>query len=67
MVAVVAGLILAVLGLLVCVVLGALYVQYLARAHWHVLEKGILAGEYVVADLAEGEGGRKEGHGLLRG
>jgi hypothetical protein len=58
----------AIIGTVVCVVVGIAYAQRVVRTHYHVLQKYTLASDYVVADLAEGAlplglGGREEGLG----
>jgi hypothetical protein len=58
----------AIIGTVVCVVVGIAYAQKVVRSHYHVLQKYTLASDYVVADLAEGAlplglGGREDGLG----
>jgi hypothetical protein len=50
----VAVVVFAVVGAVVCVVVGLAYAQKVVRSHWHVLQKYTLAEDYVVADLGEG-------------
>jgi len=54
MVLVVALVAFALVGAVVCVVMGVVYVQGLARTHFHVLQKYTLATDFIVADLADG-------------
>ena len=51
---VVAVVLFALVGAVVCVVLGVAYAQKVVRSHYHVLQKLTLASDYIVADLAEG-------------
>jgi len=44
----------ALVGAVVCVVLGVAYAQSIIRKHYHVLQKYTLATDFIVADLAEG-------------
>lgn len=62
----------AVVGVFVCVVVGAAYAQSIVRTHYHVLQKYTLATDFIVADLAEGalpidgSSGKNSGGGVDR-
>lgn len=51
---IVVAVIFAIVGIFVCVIVGAAYAQSIVRTHYHVLHKYTLATDFIVADLAEG-------------
>lgn len=40
------------IGVFVCIIMGAVYVQYTISKHMHILHKWTLTKDYIVADLA---------------
>jgi hypothetical protein len=59
----VAVLVFAVLGAVISIVIGIVYMQHVVRAHYHVLYKFSLTTEYIVRDLAAGGATTDEGGG----